>query len=233
MTIRQYASMRILLFLCISKIILFMKTLIWDYNGTIIDDVEMCLRIENGMMERRQMAVWPQSLEAYRDAFCFPVIDYYYKLGYTFENETYEDISVEFNDLYKEHFHECGLMDGFEDKITEAIDKGYRNVILSASRHDALNAQCRKLGIEKYFDEILGIDNYLAGSKIDMALQWMKNSGTSPDECMYIGDTQHDYDTAKALGISHIVLISCGHQSERVLRQYCENVVPSLREVNL
>ena len=222
-----------MLFLLISQIICSMKTLIWDFNGTILDDVRMCLKIENMMLEKRGMPVWPQSIETYRDAFCFPVINYYYKMGYTFENETYDDISVEFNDLYREYFDEASLMDGFEEKMDEARQKGYRSIILSATRHDALLEQCGKLGITGYFDEILGIDNYLAGSKIDMALRWMKESGTDPEECMYIGDTEHDMDTAEALGIRNCVLVACGHQSEKILRSRSENVVLTLREVRL
>ena len=27
-----------------------MKTLIWDYNGTILDDLDLCLKIENEML---------------------------------------------------------------------------------------------------------------------------------------------------------------------------------------
>ena len=28
-----------------------MKTIIWDYNGTIIDDVELCLNVEQFMLK--------------------------------------------------------------------------------------------------------------------------------------------------------------------------------------
>ncbi|MBR3202365.1 MAG: hypothetical protein IKF60_02130, partial [Solobacterium sp.] len=76
-----------------------MKTIIWDYNGTIIDDVHLCLEVETFMLKERGMFS-NYSLEDYRDLFCFPVIDYYKKLGYTFEKESYEQISVEFNTLY-------------------------------------------------------------------------------------------------------------------------------------
>lgn len=80
-----------------------MKTLIWDFNGTIIDDAVYCLEIEKKMLRDRGMYA-DFTLEEYKDMFCFPVIDYYYKLGYTFENESYDDISVEFNRLYAEGF---------------------------------------------------------------------------------------------------------------------------------
>ena len=80
-----------------------MKTIIWDFNGTIVDDVQGCLDIENDMLKKRRMK-GNYTLEHYRNLFCFPVIDYYKKIGYTFEKETYEDVSIEFNDAYNALF---------------------------------------------------------------------------------------------------------------------------------
>ncbi len=208
------------------------KTIIWDYNGTIIDDLSLCLSVENKMLSDRNMKSG-YTREEYLDMFCFPVIDYYRKLGYTFEDETYDELSVIFNDLYDEGFGSVTLCEGFEELIGESIKKGYRNVILSAAKHDKLVRQCRDLGIDGYFDEILGIDNLLAGSKIEMARKWMDDSGTLPDDCMFIGDSLHDLDTAKALGVDDVILVASGHQSGGVLKKSWDNVVSSLKEITL
>jgi len=213
-------------------IIIGMKTVIWDFNGTIIDDAALSLHIENEMRKKRGMDR-EITLDEYRELFCFPVINYYYKVGYTFENETYEDIAVEYHEQYDALFHTCKLMDGFMEKIHESIEKGYQNVILSASMHDALIDQCKQLHIDHLFTEILGIDNRLAESKIDMAKRWMDNANVKPDECMYIGDTTHDLETASALNIDNCILISTGHQSYDVLKAVTENVVHTLQEVVL
>ena len=71
-----------------------MKTILWDYNGTIINDMELCLNVEKFMLRERGMFA-EYTMEDYRDLFCFPVKDYYLKIGYTFENETYEEVSRE------------------------------------------------------------------------------------------------------------------------------------------
>lgn len=209
-----------------------MKTLIWDFNGTIIDDAVYCLEIEKKMLRDRGMYA-DFTLEEYKDMFCFPVIDYYYKLGYTFENESYDDISVEFNRLYAEGFSSVKLVEGFRETIVKATELGYQHVILSATREDLLKKQCRDLGIDGLFKEILGTDNLLAGSKIDMAKRWMKENDIVPEECLYIGDTIHDLETAAALNIKNYTLVSCGHQSYKVLKEYTDRVVHSLSEVPL
>ena len=33
----------------------FMKTVIWDFNGTILDDLDLCLNVEKEMLRRRHM----------------------------------------------------------------------------------------------------------------------------------------------------------------------------------
>lgn len=209
-----------------------MKTLIWDFNGTIVDDLQLCLDIENKMLEERGMKAG-YTKEQYRELFSFPVQDYYYKIGYTFENETYAQISDEFNALYDQGFESCHLTDGFTDKINESIAKGYQNIILSATKQDKLLEQCEILHITKYFTQILGMDNNLAAGKTEMARRWMKSSDVKPEECMYIGDTLHDKETAEAIGIDHYVLVSTGHQSYHVLSSKSDHVVHSLKEIRL
>ena len=196
-----------------------MKTLIWDFNGTILDDLQLCLSIENEMLKKRGMKKYPVTKQDYLNTFSFPVINYYYHIGYTFDTESYEEVSIEFNQEYDRRFNECSLMDDFISTIEKAIELGYRNVIL--------------LGIDQYFDEILGIDNMLAASKVEMAKLWMEKSDVEPSECKYIGDTVHDKEVAEALGIHDCVLIANGHQSYEVLRKVTDNVVYTLKEVTL
>ena len=76
-------------FLSYSGILYMMKTLVWDFNGTIVDDTELCLAIENEMLEARGMRSG-YTVEEYRDMFCFPVKKYYRILGYDFKEESYE-----------------------------------------------------------------------------------------------------------------------------------------------
>ena len=205
------------------------KTLIWDFNGTSIDDLDLCLGIENLMLKERNMK-YPYTVEQYRDLFCFPVVNYYERIGYTFKNETYDQISKEFAARYSAGFASCHLMDGFLDKIQEAKQKGYKNIILSVSEKRMLIKQCTELGILDYFDEILGTDTIHAVSKLAVARQWMKTSGNKAQDCICIGDTTHDAETADALGCD-CILIACGHMSKERLMAVNGHVVDSIAEI--
>lgn len=209
------------------------RYLLWDYNGTIIDDLDLCVSIENRMLKERNLPSYPVSREEYQEHFCFPVINYYYKVGYTFEDETYEEVSNEFNKEYQERFFEVSLMEEFIPTIEKAISLGYHNVILSASYQKNLDAQCDALNICNYFESIIGIDDQLASSKIEHAKRWMNQAQVKPEQCKYLGDSLHDLETARELGVIDCVLIAKGHQSYGVLSKEYSNVVHSLDEVIL
>lgn len=209
-----------------------MHTLIWDYNGTIVDDVELCLSIENRMLQERGMK-YGYSLEEYRHMFCFPVQDYYRKLGYDFQNESYEELSSEFHRRYEKGFSSCCLAPYVKEKLEEAIKKGYHCMIISASRQDKLESQVHQLGLDRYFEVLLGIDNLLAGSKIQRAKEWIRESHVDPTTCQMIGDTLHDLETARAIGIAHCTLVAQGHQDFAVLKKQWAATVHTLEEVML
>ena len=209
-----------------------MKYIIWDYNGTIVDDGHLCFEIEMKMLKDREMYA-DYDYDWYLHHFRFPVIEYYKDMGYDLEKEDFNDIAIEFNELYNDKFLTCPLCKGFEDKIKESIDKGYKNIIVSASQEDNLKNQCKAFGIDNYFEELIGIDNIHAGSKIDRAREWMKLANIDPNDCKYIGDSEHDKDVALALGIEDYILVANGHQAFDVLEKISDKVVKDLYDVEL
>lgn len=209
-----------------------MKTIIWDYNGTILDDVQLSVDIENYMLEERGLK-HGYSLDEYKSMFNNPMIDYYKLLGYTFKDETFEEVGVEFYNMYSFNFDKCSLNEGILDKLKEAKEKGYSNVILSSCAHEKLIEQCDLLGITDYFDCIMGVDNLVGGSKIGVGKDWMNKNRINPDGCIFIGDTNADYETAQALGVNNIYLVSKGHQSYERLLKLHPHVYHSVKEITL
>ena len=63
------------------------KTIIWDWNGTLLDDLDLSLESVNILLEERNLPAL--SVEKYKDIFCFPIVDYYVKAGFDFEKEAF------------------------------------------------------------------------------------------------------------------------------------------------
>jgi phosphoglycolate phosphatase len=141
---------------------------IWDWNGTLLDDTATCYQIANEMRRERGMELMP-GVNAYRSAFRFPVIEYYKDTGYTFETEPFEKIAREFQDMYAERVSTCPLQPCATETLQAVLNSGARQVLLSATGQERLDAQVSLFSLERYFDRIIGNRNDFAHGKADYA----------------------------------------------------------------
>ena len=207
-----------------------MKYLVYDFNGTILDDVDVCVKAENKTIEHFHLDRPPLSREEYLKLFTFPVKHYYELVGFDWNVNPYEEVGQYWFNWYRELRNEYRVFDGVEEILEENHRKGLKNILLSASSLVELKKQLDELGIAQYFYEVLGIDNIYAGSKIDIALKWIADK--DPKECLMIGDTLHDLETARAMGID-CVLVANGHQDRETLEEHYDKVVDDIREVRI
>ena len=184
--------------------------IVWDFNGTLLDDIMAGIDAVNDMLSRRGIATI-ESVEKYRELFCFPIIDYYAKLGFDFEKEDYYKVlAPEWVALYLENYKHSQLTDGAKQVLAELEALGYAQTLLSATELEMLKRQVEDLGLTGYFSEVWGLDNIHAGGKMDRALAWRE---AHPDAvALFVGDTIHDYEVACAAG-ADCVLYCGGHQS--------------------
>ena len=64
------------------------KAIIWDWNGTLLDDVELCINSMNLLLKERNLQAL--TIDRYREIFTFPVKEYYQKAGFNFKTENFE-----------------------------------------------------------------------------------------------------------------------------------------------
>jgi phosphoglycolate phosphatase len=189
--------------------------IIWDWNGTLLNDAWLCVEVMNRMLTERELA--PLSLEKYRTIFDFPVRDYYNKLGFDFNAEPFESVGMEFMIMYNLRQSECML---FRDApvILEILRKeGYRQYILSAREENDLRLETEKLGVSVFFDNIVGLKDHFAHGKSDIGRMLLKEINVAPDKIVFIGDTHHDAEVAAELGIDCILIPNGHHSEERIL----------------
>lgn len=191
-----------------------LELVIWDWNGTILNDRWLCIDVVNGMLRRRGLP--PLTEERYLDIFRFPVADYYRLAGFDFDREPFADLAVEYLAEYDARVGECALYMEAESTVRVLAEDGARQVILSASKQESLEEAVRKSGIRRYFAAVRGLEDGHAVSKRAAGMDLMTSLDASPDRTIMIGDTDHDGEVATALGIE-IALVSEGHQSHHRL----------------
>ena len=205
------------------------ELIIWDWNGTILDDALVCMTIANTMLSERGIPTLPD-MDAYRAVVGFPIKAYYEQMGYRFgpEDEPYESVADEFILWYDKLYRTAVLRPGilpFLDKLKEA---GYRQVLLSATRRDQLLEQVAAFGdVGDRFEQKLGMPDHYAFSKATLAKAFIEQEGIPRERALFIGDTDHDFEVSSAIGCP-CVLLEGGHQSRERLHKMG---VPVLRDL--
>jgi len=204
------------------------KHIIWDWNGTLINDIWLVVEIMNKMLKKRNMPGIDS--KKYREIFDFPVIDYYAKLGFNFSKESFEELTVEFISEYYTRFNECKLFNEVEEVLKKIRDMGIPQSILSASKEDVLIEKIKYYGIDKYFCRIMGLENHYAESKVERGKKWIDELNLNPQDVLLMGDTAHDYDVSKHIGCD-CLLVANGHYSYERLAKLGVDVIGTLKEM--
>ncbi len=187
---------------------------IWDWNGTLLDDVCRCIEVVNYMLAKRSLKPLA-GIEEYHDAFCFPVINYYKNVGFDLEKEPFEELAKEFISLYHSpKGGSCKLHRNAEEVLKTLQNLQVTQAVLSASEKYNLITQIGEFNIAGYFDETLGLSDIYAKSKVAIGQDYLARKRAA--SVLLIGDTLHDFEVAAALG-ADCLLIASGHQSKAVL----------------
>lgn len=167
------------------------RCVIWDWNGTLFDDLDVCIQVENELLAERGLPPIP-SREAYLQVFTFPVRDYYQRLGFDFSAEPYEAVAADYIRRYEAACPTCALCPGAEEALAALEERGLCQVLISASGRRSLAHQMAPFSIASRFSAILGVEHDLAHGKRGLAEGWLARSGFSPDQLVAVGDTLHD-----------------------------------------
>lgn len=201
--------------------------IIWDFNGTLMNDVDIAIAAVNDMLTKRGMEVTNKA--DYLNMIESPIIEYYKKI-FDLSIVSFDDIQVEFLESYNLRLPEAGLMDGAAQALEAFASLGAKQCVISSFEQTRLMKMIRDMGIMDYFSEISGADNTRAESKLDRGAQWLKRSGADPQKCLVIGDLVHDYELASHLG-ADCALVAVGHQHRRDLEACGTSVFNNISEM--
>ena len=205
------------------------KYIIWDWNGTILDDLQINFEVENTLLSRRGRNLI-KDLEEYQEKFQFPIIKFYESLDFDLENERFEDIAREYVLEFDERFYELEIFPDAESVIREFKYKGIEQIILSQTEQRWLEKQVRVHDIDYLFTELLGAKDIYVKGKVAIALEWITRNDIDTAQVLMVGDTLHDFEVAENIGCD-CILIARGHQSKERLLETGAPVLDSIEEL--
>jgi phosphoglycolate phosphatase len=160
------------------------------------------------------------SEEDYKNCFRFPLEDFYRDMG-LIGPEPFEKIAHNFIKLYENKVENLDLFPGVIDLLK---NPGSTHSILSAAPEFHLHEITQKFGIYKYFENIYGLNHIFGDSKVKRGQELLEKLKFKKEEIILIGDTDHDLEVGKALGVS-VLLVADGHQSYDRLRKAHSKVI--------
>ncbi len=202
------------------------RQILWDWNGTLLDDLQYGMNVRNRIFPAFQLPTI-DSIEEYHAQFTFPIRTYYERAGVT--DDIFVDVAHAWMNEYVRGFASVPLHADARETIRRFADAGLTQVVLSASKRDMLREQIAQFGIQHAFAEMLGLGDIYAGSKEEIGRQYLQSCGIAPEATCMIGDTLHDADVAAAIG-AKCILVSRGHQSRETLLTAGMPVVDTLKD---
>jgi len=203
-------------------------TILWDWNGTLLDDVDICISAMNRMLADRKMPTITR--EFYFENFTFPVITYYEAMGWDFTKESFANISIEFMANYDALFNSSPLHQNTFETLEYFKEQGYKQIVVSALEHNRLVESLSIHGLDHFFDAAYGIENILGGGKIHLAKKMIEEQNLIPEQTCMIGDTEHDLEVAQAI-CAQCILVSHGHHKMERLQLLNVPVVKNFAEL--
>lgn len=185
------------------------RVVCWDWNGTLLDDAEICRQVMNTVLVEHGHAPLAD-LQAYRSVFRFPIREFYRSVGIS--DDHFVAAATDYLDRLADRVGEGQLHVGARRTLGILVDRGIRQILASATVADALGGQMAPHDIGDMFEAVLAIDDPYRASKRDVITDWFATSGLEPRDVLVVGDTNHDREIAEELGAVFIHFDS-GHQS--------------------
>ncbi|MCP4439484.1 MAG: HAD family hydrolase [Aureispira sp.] len=190
------------------------NTIIWDWNGTLLNDIDLCIDIANKLLSDQNKTSLDK--QQYKSSFGFPITDYYTKIGIDMQQESFELLTKKFITQYTEEVKNCGLHHKAEEVLETFRTRNWSQYILTAAHKDSVLSLLDFHGIDSYFEEVEGLDNHRAETKVYRGKELLKNNNIVRTQAVLIGDTLHDHEVAQEIGVD-CILIANGHQSKERL----------------
>ena len=204
------------------------RHIVWDWNGTLLNDVSLCFELTNQAL--REVGLRPITMDEYRLKLCHPIYEFYKKVGFDGPVEEFSLLSERFHDRYEERLSEALLYPDSERALRGLKEAGFSQSILSALPSKILAPMVEHFNLRRLFTEIVGAPDSSGFGKIEFGKEWLIRSGFSSSDILMIGDTDHDFEVAEALGID-CLLVAQGYQHEEVLKKTGASVLSSIADL--
>jgi phosphoglycolate phosphatase-like HAD superfamily hydrolase len=200
--------------------------LVWDWNGTVLNDFEIILRSTNDSFADHGLP--PITADQYRTQVKMPIRAFYADiLGREPDDEEWEAMDATFHKYYVAYEREARLSDGLPDLFRDWSGQGHSQSLLSMYHDDKLVPVVRHHGIAHHFELVQGTTPPRPPRKSEHLRDHLTRLGIDPAQVVLIGDSPDDAYAAQSVG-AHVILYSGGFAAAQSLRAAGAPIADSL-----
>jgi phosphoglycolate phosphatase-like HAD superfamily hydrolase/ADP-ribose pyrophosphatase YjhB (NUDIX family) len=185
------------------------RNIIFDWSGTLVDDLPAVLKASNFVLTQSGKA--EMTLEQFRAEFSLPFKKFYDRHTPDVPMEKLEDW---FHAEFKRSQSSVVELPHAREFLEFCRAKKFRTFLLSTVHADHFAAQCRVTGFDAFLDKPY-TDVWDKREKIHEILA---ENNLKPAETIFIGDMQHDIETARHGGV-HSCAVLTGYNTLAQLRE--------------
>jgi len=194
--------------------------ILWDWNGTLLDDVDAQIATLNAMLSKRGFPTVTRDF--FRENFAFPARKFYRLVGMDVPDDEWDALAKEYHDTY--HLQSYALNRGAFAALELVKRKGVGQSVISALHQFYLDLETQCYDVQPYMEHIYGVDNLDGGSKLSRAKELLRTlnpqlSTLNPQPSfVLIGDSIHDFEVAQELGIKSVLFSGGSHARDRLTK---------------
>lgn len=185
------------------------RNIILDWSGTLVDDFEPVLEAVNEIFI--QYGKPPLSEQRFRETFFLPFTKFYEKY---LPEATMVELEHHYHSSFKLLQQKVTLLPHAREFLEYCRAKGIRLFLLSTIHAEHYEVQGERLGVKGYFEQAY----VQALDKRKTILKLLADHDLEPGETMFVGDMQHDLETAHHGGITACAVLT-GYDSLQKLQE--------------
>jgi len=198
------------------------RNVIFDWSGTLVDDLPAVWKATNYVLsqaEREEM-----SLEQFRAEFCLPFTIFYER---HVPHVALPQLETWFHSRFKQVQDSVCELPHAREFLEFCRERGLRTFLLSTVHRDHFAVQSAATGLGKYLDK-----PYISiWDKREKIHEILSENDLAPDETIFIGDMQHDIETAHHGGIHSCAVLTGYNTLEQLRAAEPDVIVEHLREL--
>jgi phosphoglycolate phosphatase-like HAD superfamily hydrolase len=196
------------------------KTIIFDWNGTLLADTQACIRATNKVLA--MLDVPRISLAKYRKHYTMPLDRLYHAIGC--DPKMLAAREHEVHPLWHATYDAGALRlrRGAKPMLKSVRAAGHESIILSNYVTQKIDTQARKLGIRDHFREIIAFEardsTFRRRGKGDRLKDYIRGKRVSGG--IIVGDSEEEIEIGRALGLVTVAVLDgmCSAQRLRAMK---------------